>query len=395
MVRYNIDSVSDDMVLGQSIALPSGKLLLNAGYPVTKRYRERLKQLGYQSVLVQEPGTEDIVPETLVSEKKHSDLNNSLNASGQDMARVFKRLQIENGKDFHRKIDKHRKELNALIMNPSISAQLEDIIEQITGQPEIVLNLAALKKTENHFFQHTVDVTITALCIAKKYDFTLEEVRQLGIGALNYHMGLTVIPENLLERNREYTEEERKQYRDHTVYGYLMLAQNSRIPPTSAIVALQHHEFQNGKGYPLKLKGNNSPPVKNLSQTHVIHRFAEIVACSDAYHTFLDHAGGTIAQRTTDSLRKIIQLSGYVLNRDITKKLVSIIPVYPVGVRIRVTRAPSRQLMKYIGVVARDNPNDLSRPVLLLYRTVDGEHINPPLYIECSKTRNIDFELLD
>ena len=66
MIAYTIDDVTDDMILGRSIFLPTGELLLAAGYLLTERYRTRLKQMGFSTVYIQVEGTDDVIPESII-----------------------------------------------------------------------------------------------------------------------------------------------------------------------------------------------------------------------------------------------------------------------------------------------------------------------------------------
>ena len=44
--------------------------------------------------------------------------------------------------------------------------------------------------------------------------------------------------------------------KQHTVYGYELLSSLDHLPDSVAIVALQHHEREDGMGYPNRLKGS-------------------------------------------------------------------------------------------------------------------------------------------
>ncbi len=396
MVRYNLDDVADDMILGESIMLPSGKLLLGAGYRVSGRYRDRLKQMGFRSILVHEPGTEDVAPASVVDERDHAALCDSMNGSAEQIEQVVSKFREDSQHDMHRMLFAHRKDLNRFIMSPTIARQLETIIEQIMNQTQIVLNMAALKEASGSFFERAVNVTVTALCVGKKHHFSYDEIKQLATGALNYHLGLIALPKGILHKGAPLTDEEKVLYHQHTVYGYLILAQNPAIPPTSAIVALQHHEMQNGSGYPLGLRGDNAPPAKDISKTHVIHRFAEIVAVADTYHALIGEPsaeGGDDIAVTRSAIEKLIALGGKHLNSEIVKTLVSIVPVYPVGTRVRITEAPSAKLKQFLGVVARDNPGTIARPVILLYQTIKGQKVDPPIVVDTSKNDAVHFEV--
>ena len=50
-----------------------------------------------------------------------------------------------------------------------------------------------------------------------------------------------LLPKGILHKDAPLTDEETVLYNRHTVYGYLLYAQNRQIPPASAIVALRHH----------------------------------------------------------------------------------------------------------------------------------------------------------
>ena len=60
--------------------------------------------------------------------------------------------------------------------------------------------------------------------------------------------------------------------KNHTIYGYRLLDQTDEYEESVKLAVLQHHERNNGKGYPHKIKGNK------------IHYYSKIVAVADVYH---------------------------------------------------------------------------------------------------------------
>ena len=79
------------------------------------------------------------------------------------------------------------------------------------------------------------------------------------------------------------------------------------------------------------------------------------------------------------AMRKMIEYGGNKLNSHIVKMLTSIVPVFPVGARIRVSNAPTPPLIGYYGVVAKDNPEDLERPKIIIYESKKRQKIKPIL----------------
>lgn len=266
MVRYHIDEIDEEMVLGESIFLPSGELLLSAGQQIKERYRRRLREMGFLNVMVQVEGTEDAVPETTVSQESQREMAGALSRSTKDLSSHFAKLRRKGVDSVEQILRNNKKELGAFVMNSSVTATLEKFVEEILQQDDVVLNLSAMKQLNEDLFKHTMNVTITALCIGRKYHLSYDELKQLGIGALNYDLGLVTIPQEIYDKDDPLSEEDNKVLKQHPVHGFYLLSGNSSIPPTSAAAALQHHEHQNGTGYPRGIKGENRPPLKDFSR---------------------------------------------------------------------------------------------------------------------------------
>jgi HD-GYP domain-containing protein (c-di-GMP phosphodiesterase class II) len=393
MVRFSIDDVTEQMVLGESLFLPTGELLLAAGYRLKDRYRRRLKELGFYSVLINVEGTESVIPETIISTHIQREMAVSLNTTTQNIKEALP-IRQQGIRAIQRMIKDNKQYLNKYIQNSGVLRVLEHFIEEILNQPSVVLNVSVLSKSPGDLFNHAISVMVTALCLGRKFRFSYDEMKQLGIGAINYDLGLVAVPAAILEKQGDLTAEEYRIYEQHTVFGYIMLSQNPSIPPTSSAVALQHHEHQDGTGFPRGIKGENRPPMKDFSRKNVIHRFAEIVAVADTYDMLITGRSGRCPKHTVrDALKKIIQMGGARLNSEIVKTLASIVPIYPVGARIRVVNAPVPQLVGYNGVVAKDNPDCLEQPQIILYETRNHSRVTPVL-IDLAKHKGFTFELI-
>jgi HD-GYP domain-containing protein (c-di-GMP phosphodiesterase class II) len=393
MVRYNLDEINDEMILAESLFLPSGELLLAAGYRLKDRYRRRLKELGFTSVLVEVEGTESIIPETIISSHIQREMALSLNKSTRDIAESLP-VHEKGNRSIQKMIKENKHHLNKFIMSSGISHALEKFIDDILGQPSVILNMSELSKVQGELFTHAINVTIIALCLGKKFHFSYDEMKQLGIGAINFDLGMVAVPRDILEKAEALTEEEETMMHQHTVFGYLMLSQNPSIPPTSAAVALQHHERQDGSGYPRGIKGENRPPLKDFSRKKVIHRFAEIVAVADTYEMLTLGRRHEDSQRSAqEAVKAVIEMGGTKLNSEVVKTLVSIIPLFPTGARIRIVNAPVPQLVGYTGVVAKNDTERLDQPSLVLYETKNHQRVTPIL-VDTAKHTGIQFELV-
>lgn len=394
MVRYNIDEVNEEMILGESIFLPSGEMLLAAGYQIKERYRERLKQMGYTSVLVHIDGTEDVIPDDTITQETQREMTVALNESSKELASAMERFRARSNEHVKDVIAKNRQYLSKYIMTSGMAAALQKFIDEIVSHGSVVLNMSAMQQAHPALLGHAMNVTITSLCIGRKYKFSYEEMKQLGIGALHYDIGMIVTPpEVIAKKPSQRSEEEKRAYAQHTSLGYVMLTENASVPATSAAVVLQHHEHQDGSGYPLKLKGDNGPPLKDISRRNMIHRFAEIVMVANTYDMLT--TGREVEKKLDirDTIRELIKMSGTAANSEVVKALVSIVPLFPVGARVRIVNAPRPEFIGFIAVIAKNNAEHLESPQIILFQSKHRQKIKPIL-IDLAKHTGFELELL-
>ncbi|MDE2215709.1 MAG: GAF domain-containing protein, partial [Planctomycetota bacterium] len=110
------------------------------------------------------------------------------------------------------------------------------------------------KETEGH----TLRVTEMTLKLARSFGVKKEELTHIRRGALLHDIGKMGIPDSILLKPDELTEEEWQIMRKHPEYAYQLLS-----PITYLHKALDipycHHEKWDGSGYPRGLKGEQIP----------------------------------------------------------------------------------------------------------------------------------------
>jgi response regulator RpfG family c-di-GMP phosphodiesterase len=105
--------------------------------------------------------------------------------------------------------------------------------------------------------------------------------------------GKIAIPDSILNKPGKLTDEEFTVMKSHAQIGYEMLSGSQlEIMQLAAIIACQHHEKWNGKGYPQGLKGEG------------IHTFGRIVALADVF----DALGSDRCYKKAWPLEKILEL---------------------------------------------------------------------------------------
>jgi HD-GYP domain-containing protein (c-di-GMP phosphodiesterase class II) len=145
-------------------------------------------------------------------------------------------------------------------------------IRQAAEIPHIYHLFYELKAKDEYTYRHTVCVGIIATLIGKWLNLSQEELLDLSLGATLHDIGKARVPADILNKPGRLTQEEYREMKRHTVYGYRLLQDIPEINERVALIALQHHEREDGRGYPFSL-----PSEK-------IDKLAKIVAIADVYH---------------------------------------------------------------------------------------------------------------
>ena len=141
----------------------------------------------------------------------------------------------------------------------SIFERVRMVYESICYDRRYILRvqyLADPKGYENYLISHTVRTTIIALIIGINMKLPVHRLLELGVSALLHDIGMFSLPQNLYLDSRIFTDQEKKLLRTHPVQGYKCLTQNN-FPLSVKEGVIEHHERENGSGYPRNLKGVN------------------------------------------------------------------------------------------------------------------------------------------
>jgi putative nucleotidyltransferase with HDIG domain len=115
------------------------------------------------------------------------------------------------------------------------------------------------KETEGH----TQRVTELTLKLARAMRISEPELAHIRRGALLHDIGKMGVPDNILLKADQLTDEEWEKMRQHPVWAYEMLSSIRYLQPALEIPYC-HHEKWDGTGYPRGLKGEEIPLVARI-----------------------------------------------------------------------------------------------------------------------------------
>jgi len=289
--RQAIDDLVPGMILGKMLVTNDGKNFLNEGSVLTLRVIQTLQLWGFRYVDIREEVYEALVlapnvsrdenngasveheaeadkisvgaatePEPMQAEPEEAlDIPAGFRAYYQAAVQIFKQSLgrarfIKDGFD----VTDIRQMVNECVL---------PLIEEAT----VMDNLQMMPHSEDYLYHHSVDVGIISGCLGLWLGRPFREIEEIILGALLHDAGKALIPLKVLNKPGILTEEEMNLVRFHSIRGYKFLKQNTELPRSILLCALQHHERIDGSGYPLSVQGDK------------IHSFAKIIAVADVF----------------------------------------------------------------------------------------------------------------
>ncbi|MFZ4454014.1 HD-GYP domain-containing protein [Salibacterium aidingense] len=153
-----------------------------------------------------------------------------------------------------------------------IRGVLAPLAEKLTKHPNQVLFLHHFSTKEDYLYHHAVSTALLAMFLARKKGFSKKERLQAGIAGALCDAGMARLPAAVLYNKEHLTEHEYEEVKNHPYYSYNMVKEINSVSEDVLLAVLQHHEREDGSGYPLQVKSDK------------IHKLSKIVSTADVYH---------------------------------------------------------------------------------------------------------------
>ncbi len=370
----------DEATLGTVVARPvydeNMMLLVNRGVKLDQDLVTMLKDRGYKYIYIQEEGTEEIEAEDPISVDSRRRVAKEVSATFHGM-RQLSASEKTTVKIVSDKLAKDERFAN-LQPKGNFRKNVKRLVQELYYENIPSISSFSLSMLGTNPLSHAMDVTMLAILLGKRFHFTLEELVSMASASLLHDTGLQVMDDI---RDKPYfmlKGEEMSLYENHSHVGYMMLDSLRCFSAMEVQTVLQHHENQDGTGFPSGLKGDNVEPLKiRHKKTGMIFRWAEVLAVADRYINYCSGTMSKLPKAPPAAISAVIEESGSILNSAIVKELVNIINVFPLGTPVKVAESLNREIIGYLGVVAEENQQNMNRPVVVLLKTRRGQKIKP------------------
>lgn len=168
------------------------------------------------------------------------------------------------------------------------------------SQEDIIITLAEMSEAKSgETGQHVRRVAEYSKLLGAKLGLEYEETENLKIAAMMHDLGKLMISHDIIEKPAKLTPEEYDIVKQHTQYGWDILSKSDgELIKMARIIAVQHHEYWNGQGYPLGISGNG------------ISIYAQIVAVADVFDALTSERSYKKAWSTDEAFDEIVKQRG-------------------------------------------------------------------------------------
>jgi len=203
-----------------------------------------------------------------------------------------------------------------------IRNQIEALLGHI-GEYKVLLFKPPKPVLQDYHFHHSVQVAMTSYKLAKWHGFEQKDLIPIAIAGLMKDIGNAKLDPALLAKSSSLTSSELAEVRAHTKTGYTILKNVAAFNEGTKLVAVQHHEREDGSGYPLGLKGDK------------IHPYSKVVAIADIYHAMSTNRSYRQAISPYIVLEELLQYSFGKLDPAIVRTFITKVTQFHTGTIVK------------------------------------------------------------
>ncbi|MHB1244809.1 MAG: HD-GYP domain-containing protein [Sulfuriferula sp.] len=214
--------------------------------------------------------------------------------------------------------------------------------------------------------RHSMDTALVSLLVAQVMKKSPDEVKIIVAAALTMNIGMLRQHDHFQEKQGPLTEQEMAIVKKHPEEGARLLQQAGIDHPDWLAYVLQHHENEDGSGYPHGLKG------PEISQN------AKIISLADRYCARVTGRAYRQPLLPPAALRGLFIEESKTIDKNLVPFFIHELGMYPPGTHVRLLNGE-------IGVVTRKG-HQVSAPIVHALLAPGGAPLSFPIQRDTSKT---------
>ena len=377
-----VADLQEGMLVGKTLVDDTGRVLLHQGIVLNASYIKALNAKGYSRIFIMDEDMPHVDSEDDLTPELRGRAVSTLSNSFEEIQRDFKRARKNSATDILKALQSG--ELKPISGPDGPLAKLEGLLDYLLDYvltQNTLSGLTSLKNEDTALYDHSIDVCVIAIMIAKELNLPSGQLLQLAKGCLLHDLGLLFVQD---EPDNEI------RIRQHTRLGFELLKTSVEGDILVPCVAYEHHEHQDGTGLPRGLTGSNIIFRNRRQEGPVMTLVGEIAAVANAFDNLTSGVRGATPLPPDEAMIQIMAMAGTILNEEVVSAFRRVTPVFPVGTQVLLRGQPYDG---FLGVVMSVTPSRLDKPRVILARDAHRNKV-PPEEIETAEHPKLKLKIM-
>lgn len=316
MKYTTVSSLSGREILARDVFAPDGSLLLKKSTRMREAFKKQLLANNIEKIYIEDGIKEPENPTQIISHETRVLLGNEV-----------------------------KKQFEVVRKKVAIDSQMLDsisniLLEEVPTTPA-AYDILDIRVNDPITYEHSISVAILSALLCKKLELPHQLSSEITVGALLHDIGKMIIPREIVNKQSKLTDEEYTIMKTHPALGHQMIKDYEDISMTSKLIVLNHHEREDGSGYP---SGNGA----NL------HIGAKIVGACDVLEALVTERP---YRRAIPLEQALLMLRAERISDEVRSALEQLLEFYPIDTVVLLSTGE-------VAVVEATHSHDIKRPVV-------------------------------
>lgn len=208
---------------------------------------------------------------------------------------------------------------NNLLDLQEVDAVVRDMVDSMVRNPDALMLISRLLQEDKTVYGHGINVAIYLVALGRHLSLPKEMLERLGTLGLLLDIGKTRLPHDLLHKEGRLTSEEFETIKDHVPMCLDILKNLPDVHPDVLEGVAQHHERENGSGYPAGLSKGE------------ISLFGRMAAIADSFSAMTNPRPYAEVIPAYEALQVMANFGRDLYHPPIVEQFIRAIGIFPVG----------------------------------------------------------------
>ncbi len=253
----------------------------------------------------------------------------------------------------------------------NVSSKIKDLCIFIKDNRRYVLRVELDLEANNRNFLviHSMRSTVLAITVGLQLRMPLSKLIELGTACVLHEIGMLRLPSQLYLSDKVLSTMEKNQLNTHPIISYTIL-KGFNAPLSVCLAVLEHHEKENGNGYPRRIAGSQ------------ISIYAKIISIVCSFEAITAPRSYKSASSSFEAMVELLKNSNNQYDGTVMKALLYSLSLFPIGSYVYLSDG---RIARVIDV----NPENPKNPIVQIIGEKDEN--DEPVTVE---TNDMDLRVL-